>query len=1024
MFKKLLATAIMVCTIPAMANAWTLNTQAMSAGGTITSINKAGQTSLDGSLSTAEILTSSTASVSFAPLTGYVVSKVVKIVTDAENPGAPVTTSLALTSPVSVTTANMTDDITIQVTYRLDTVSTLNFATAAVVGTGGTVTPGKISYIVDKNGALAQPLVFKFIPALGHSVTAITATGISASDLALFTKPTTLPAKANRVVTVTIPGGFANAFTPDPLTPVVVTGTFDGATVPVVANAGASKTVAAGTAVTLSGAASTGGSMTEWSVIATPTWNLEMFRANPVANPVPLATTTASTSYAVPATLLTTPGTYTFQYRIAPLAPGQRTASVVQVTVLASGSTAAEIIDASVQNCIKCHTDNGIGGGTKNSDGKYITNNVVDAYNASAHKAAGVACYACHVGTNTGGHPGSTANACTPCHGTTPAGAPHPAAATGNCIGCHSTALNESGAANEGVRSITTEFTKWSHHVTGVNLNNAHCAACHLEGKVVGSAIVVDTSKHMNTIVNLRNADNDADMQWDPAAPNHSTMDNFCMTCHDANGATSTMSVQIQAFINTGFAAAGKTASPSNPFGDTISNRYDKMQRPAVVDVDGQFATGNNSHHAVKGPRYSGRTETAGPRQITTNLQRNVNANLPDARSTIYDALTKDGREAFNALYTPLANAGGESAPRTGAAELGDDSTLHCGDCHTVGQWKAGTAKSFLPTLPTSEVAGFVSPAIGAHGSNNEYMLRNSKGTDERHTQDAYVKNATTGNITLQNPNAAFLVCFNCHSYSRYGSVFNATGTTGPHAGEYDAAGRCNGVGNTLPFNGYTTGKATDGTQFVSRFDGPNSAYSTTPAFAPGFPLNFANAPGGVQAATYTGEQNPDFGNIFGIQCNNCHNSGVENGYGGIHGSKINTYTDGMGMQNKMMRFLPGLGNTKYVPGTLGGFTGTTQRTYSSATTKKYTVTGDVSNDTNWEQKASAPAATGFKGAGCYTLSESATAATFEQKGVSVDGGATEPNAFGTWGGCDDHGAAVGAGDHGVVKRINRPVTY
>jgi hypothetical protein len=189
-----------------------------------------------------------------------------------------------------------------------------------------------------------------------------------------------------------------------------------------------------------------------------------------------------------------------------------------------------------------------------------------------------------------------------------------------------------------------------------------------------------------------------------------------------------------------------------------------------------------------------------------------------------------------------------------------------------------------------------------------------------------------------------------------------------------------------------------------------------------------------VAAATYTGEQDPDFGNIFGIQCLNCHNSGVENGYGGIHGSAVNTYIDGMGNRQKMFRFLPGLGNTKYVPGTLGGITGgavagPVTNTRNSAGNQVYTyITGGVGNDTNWEQvesKRRADLANEFAGAGCYTLGPAGSgAATEGQLGLSVDGGATLPVAFGTWGGCDDHDAAQGAGDHGVIKRINRPVTY
>jgi len=676
---------------------------------------------------------------------------------------------------------------------------------------------------------------------------------------------------------------------------------------------------------------------------------------------------------------------------------------------------------------------------------------------------------------------------CTPCHST---GGPGTVGLHGaqvisattfrkanDCIGCHDipgplhgTLVND----NNGVRAIVQEFSKWSHHVTGVNLQNAHCAACHLEGKAEGGAIVVDTTYHMKDAkTHLRNADTDADMQWDPAAPNHSTMDNFCMSCHDANGATSPQSTVIRAVM---IPAAGKTASASNPFGDTISNRYDKMLRPAVVNVDSQFNTANNSHHGVKGPRYTGRTRTAGPRQIANPaaFAANSTATLWGKRSTIYDSVNaitgvkETANAAFNALYVPLGNAGGEAFPRTGSASLGDDSTLHCGDCHTVGQWKAGTAQYFNldGTVDTTKV----SPAIGAHGSNNEYMLRNSKGTDERHTQDAYLKNAA-GNITIQNPSAAFLVCFNCHSYSRYGSVYNATGTTGPHAGEYDASGRCNGVGNTIPFNGYTTGTATDGTQFLSRIgEFTRAEASSTPAFAPGFPLNYANAPGGVQAATYTGEQNADFGNVFGIQCLNCHNSGLGNGYGGIHGSANNSpgtantaaaggyanpdpsvkggaYVDGMGNTNKVQRFLPGLGNVMHVPGTLGGFTGGNTaifNVYSSngvntGRTKYTFTTGAIASDTNWEQVGwrQGPGTTTAGpqvGAGCYTLNDEGTGSSLDDpqsaaygiKGQSFDGNpASTPNAAKTWGGCDDHtGQGVGGGDHGFSKRINRPVTY
>jgi len=623
----------------------------------------------------------------------------------------------------------------------------------------------------------------------------------------------------------------------------------------------------------------------------------------------------------------------------------------------------------------------------------------------------------------------------------------------GSCVKCHSVAQNFTDRPdanyvndNNGVRAITTEFTKWSHHVTGVTLNDAHCAACHLEGTVNNGQVIVDVNVHMSSPqVHLRNADTDADMVWDPANPNHATIDNFCMSCHDGNGATSPMSQQIQAFINNNHInATGKTASAINPFGDTISNRYDKMQRPAVTNVYDQFAPTNNSHHGVRGKRYSGRTRLAGARQIASpaTFAANSSSSLKGARSTIYDAGN------FNALYSPLGTDG------TAATGLGDDSTIHCGDCHTVGQWAVGV---------TDTANGSSNPAaIGAHGSNNEYLLRNTLGTDQRHTQNAYTLSATNV-VSYTNPNSAFLVCYNCHAYTRYGSIYVGTGLNigagqQPHAGEYDQAGRCNGIGDTLPFNGYTTGKATDGTQFVSRFTGPISKYGTTPAFAPGFPLSSGTGANTIFAPP-AGEQDPDFGNVFGIQCLNCHNAGVGNAYGGIHGSAKNTntatktvnasvtggaYIDGMGNTTKVERFLPGLNNTMHVPGTLGGFTGgTTAFTNGSTASSGTYTTGGISNDTNWEQKhwqqtpttnfnlatgAVTGTSTTATGAGCYTLGTStstSTNITAGQSGPSVTGqGGAATTVYNTWGGCTDHTAAQGNGNHGFAKRILRPVTY
>ena len=1042
MNKKLISMALLVCSIPVAANAsWTFNTWAKSAGGTIASRNNAAQTSVNGS-----VFGSYTTHATLAPATvtaaaGYDISNVTLNGVSLGAQASPYTAALISGGALAKTSQSL------YATFRAKLLPL-----TASTDVNGSVSPASIAGIYA--GKTISPLSFTFQPKAGYKVAAI-----AGVDPAYTVAPSIAAALVNQAVKVTIPTGTTLSAA------VALSGSFSSTLV--TANAGTPKVSLPAASVILTGTAVNADASTgTWT--QTSGASVGTLTGNPV-------------TFTTPATV----GSLGFKFTVG-------TASAVTTVNVSSDLKAV----AQAQ-CINCHNENNVGG-------VGMPTIVLNNWAASPTNYNPGMCSQCHIGADTGSHSGVIGGKvvashddkgliCSTCHTNSTNGDAHAidtSAPPLGCIDCHSTGQN-SGAGfvqdNNGVRSITQEFTKWSHHVTGVTLQDAHCAACHLEGKAVNGKIVTDSTKHVaDAKIHLRNATTDADMQWDPAAPNHTTMDNFCMTCHSATGYSAPSAAAIQAIM---VPAAGKTASASNPFGDTISNRYDKMQRPAVVDVDGQFDTTNNSHHAVKGARYTGKTSTVGdPRVIASpaTLGANTTAGLFGTRSTIYDSVNatsgaseKAVNPAFNALYAPL----GTVVPPTAATELGDDSRLHCGDCHTVGQYKAGVATNAAGVLNTA--------VIGAHGSNNEYLLRNDKGTDERHAQDAYT--TVAGVVVANNPNAANLVCFNCHAYKRYGSVYAATGTAGPHAGEYDASGRCNSQANTIPFNGYTTGTATDGTQFQSRFMGPVSKYAGTAAFAPGFPLNAANKP-------TVAEINPDFGNTLGIQCANCHNSGAGNAYGGIHGSKNNqelagytndpsvtggSYIDGMGNTTKIMRFLPGLGDAMHVPGTLGGMVagkeGTTTKfkNYSSdrKTPAMYTElpvrdnrtavnakagsynfqSGGVSSDTNWEQIGWKQTTVGSntntaqqmaQGAGCYTLADPGHATSTRTytagskdnngnnmpaydtngaeglEGPSQSGNATPVELVDNWGGCDDHGAPIGGGNHGFIKRIVRPVTY
>jgi len=558
------------------------------------------------------------------------------------------------------------------------------------------------------------------------------------------------------------------------------------------------------------------------------------------------------------------------------------------------------------------------------------------------------------------------------------------------CVNCHAIAIayhDKNVNDNNGVRQITGatgEFggnvNKRSHHIVnagGGDPTDAQCLACHAEGTVVAGAVVIDTNFHKKSnLIYLRNGGGIPDTQlakeiggnksvtissvsvfpWNPATPDHNLMDQFCFSCHNANGAP----VAAAAIV-----AALPGATASNPFADSISNGYDQMARGKVVNAFGQFSTGNASHHAVRGKRYSGKTRTAGDPRVVGKaaVYDGTNASVafttmssatmgagdgkagPGVRKTLFDA------GFFSTSYSPLGSTGAMTT-------LGDDSTLHCGDCHTVGQWKSGSSMTANGTATTV--------VIGAHGSQNEYLLRNSAGTDALHNAN--------GSLLTDMPQAtdsntvAMLVCYNCHAFSRYGAL-------GKHQG-VNSGGDCN------------TDKWT------------NSVAGLIGSARLGRVAPFTSSAAGS--------------NMFAIQCANCHNSGAAAQFGGIHGGNI-SYTDGTGVTQKPYRFLPGLSNVKYAPNNHQRNDGVTTFGPSAPkgqNTPEYT--------TSWEEK------TIFTGsrATCYTLNTAASAPAVDMTNPATDSYAAGQPVLGTWGACTDHGGSSIGGGHGGPRDIQRPLTY
>jgi hypothetical protein len=202
----------------------------------------------------------------------------------------------------------------------------------------------------------------------------------------------------------------------------------------------------------------------------------------------------------------------------------------------------------------------------------------------------------------------------------------------------------------------------------------------------------------------------------------------------------------------------------------------------------------------------------------------------------------------FTAAYVPLGSA-------SATATVADNSTLHCGDCHTVGQWKPFTGAEGAGNFNMTSTGAATTAPIGAHGSNSEYMLRNANGTE------AFGYVAPTGS-------QAGYVCYLCHLNTKYTSG-------GAHNTISSSGGNCNGTGQ----------------------EGIGKKYTDTP---PRFNTARSNSRS----------------TVFGMTCSNCHNAGQHNGYtafGGIHGSAAtyltysgNTATASI-VSTKSYRFLGGM---------------------------------------------------------------------------------------------------------------------
>ena len=266
-------------------------------------------------------------------------------------------------------------------------------------------------------------------------------------------------------------------------------------------------------------------------------------------------------------------------------------------------------------------------------------------------------CEVCHTSTNhhqtDGSAPGGQSHnddkICTSCHthpGDTAADdafRDHLLSAT--CIGCHTGVPGTTYVTRDVVGS---DFTQASRHVFGVTPDNWDCIVCHKEGDETAAEAgnaSYNASLHPlgNDIVDLRDVDNasGAGWTWDKydgtcangsydnitdCIDNSSTwtwstdqmltdMDDFCMTCHDADGASDiAVNSGGTAIVLGDGACTGSGELACTPFNDALrtpgtpggtAGDVIPTERDEVLDVRIQFAPGNPSHHAVEINAYN-----------------------------------------------------------------------------------------------------------------------------------------------------------------------------------------------------------------------------------------------------------------------------------------------------------------------------------------------------------------------------------------------------------------------------------
>ena len=376
---------------------------------------------------------------------------------------------------------------------------------------------------------------------------------------------------------------------------------------------------------------------------------------------------------------------------------------------------------------------------------------------------------------------------------------------TASCVDCHSTTaiVRTKGVPGGTLDPVTDEFgMAWGHKKSGrTAVSAADCIVCHLEGKYtsgVGSAVIT-ASYHADGNIDLRDPDGAGEtpitnisggaFTFQKFSTSYSagsrtyngntlnTIDNvltqnFCLACHDSDGATNT----------TARSNNGGTGSATMPFGGiqlganyTATNGAIGTQ--GLINVYSQFSTTYSSVHPVRGSLnrdFPTKARLASP-------YNNQAGTRVDAGGTKTLSVVINCFDCHNASGTPLTTRtivahGYTTTPLRGTVYNNGTNTL-CTLCHTGY------------TSDTTHLAGSAASVVNGNGGEGMattcYNCHGDSGDSDGNTLPTTVRPVRAQNYhgfnTMVGGAAKWTAAAGGKPYAFIRNTVTFAGTTGYH---------------------------------------------------------------------------------------------------------------------------------------------------------------------------------------------------------------------------------------------------